>query len=151
VYVRRGAPPQFANPNGSVPAIDPMSLSNIWFLPSWGELARQQKLLAQVAESSNFRSPRRYADISDAELGQYAGRCALRQAPPVRGSSDWTCATSSQTRLFLVSPFHFPLMVDPTHYFHDASDAAALTARNMCNMVLLRSHLTNCEQDHASL
>jgi putative intracellular protease/amidase len=68
-----GAPPQFANPNGSVPAIDPMSLSNIWFLPSWGELAKQQKLLAQVAESSNFRSPRRYADISDAELGQYAG------------------------------------------------------------------------------
>lgn len=50
-----------------------MSLSNIWFLPGWGELAKQQKLLAQVAASTNFKSPRRYADISDAELGKYAG------------------------------------------------------------------------------
>jgi len=118
VYVSRGAPPQFANPNGSVPAIDPMSLSNIWFLPSWGELARQQKLLAQVAESSNFRSPRRYADISDAELGQYAGvflpggaRCARRLlcVEAVTGLAQPVLKLAS----FLYHPFTFRLWLTP--------------------------------------
>ncbi|KAK9831956.1 hypothetical protein WJX81_002916 [Elliptochloris bilobata] len=66
---------EFANPNGSAPALDPMSLSGVWFLPWVGELAVQQKLLAQVAESTNFKAPRRFADISDKELvsGMYAG------------------------------------------------------------------------------
>ena len=66
--------PQFANPNGSVPAIDPLSQMGIWFFPWFGELAVQQKLLAQVAETSNFKTPRRYSDISDKELsaGMYS-------------------------------------------------------------------------------
>lgn len=59
-----------------------MSLSNIWFLPAWGELGRQQKLLAQVAEASNYKTPRRYADISDAELDKYAGVFLPGGAPP---------------------------------------------------------------------
>ncbi len=118
LWVSCGAPPQFANPNGSVPAIDPMSLSNIWFLPSWGELARQQKLLAQVAESSNFRSPRRYADISDAELGQYAGvflpggaRCARRFL--CMGVVTQFAQSVLKFASFSYSPFTFRLWLTP--------------------------------------
>lgn len=65
--------PQFANPKGSTPAVDPMSISVVWFLPWFGELAKQQKLLAHVAETTNYKSPRRFADISDAELQAYSG------------------------------------------------------------------------------
>ena len=66
--------PQFANPNGSVPAIDPLSLMGIWFFPYFGESAKQQKMLAQVAETTNFKTPRRFSDISDKELtaGMYS-------------------------------------------------------------------------------
>ena len=57
-----------------MPAIDPLSLMSIWFFPSFGELAKQQKLLAQVAETTNFKTPRRFSDISDKELtaGMYS-------------------------------------------------------------------------------
>lgn len=65
---------EFANPQGNPPAMDPMSDSKIWFPLSLGaEKEHEKQLLERLGVEKNFKNPRRFADIGDQELVQYAG------------------------------------------------------------------------------
>lgn len=65
---------QFANPQGNAPALDPLSDTKMWFPLSLGaEKDREKQLLERLGVENNFKNPRRFADITDQELGRYAG------------------------------------------------------------------------------
>jgi putative intracellular protease/amidase len=65
---------EFANPQGNAPALDPLSDTKMWFPLSLGaEKDREKQLLERLGVENNFKNPRRFADITDQELGRYAG------------------------------------------------------------------------------
>lgn len=54
--------------------MDPMSDNKIWFPMSLGaEKEHEKQLLERLGVEKNFKNPRRFADIGDQELVQYAG------------------------------------------------------------------------------
>lgn len=74
--LKAGYEPTFANPTGQAAHMDPMSDSRIWFMPSLTpgeELERERQLIEQMRVEHNFSNPRKFSDISDAELEQFSG------------------------------------------------------------------------------
>ncbi|KAI9015385.1 class I glutamine amidotransferase-like protein [Hyaloraphidium curvatum] len=64
---------EFANPKGTMPASDPTSMSLLWYLGSSAARDKHKDLIERMKHEANFSSPRRFADISDAELEGFAG------------------------------------------------------------------------------
>ncbi|KAI5857153.1 ThiJ/PfpI family protein [Tricharina praecox] len=67
-----GYTPVFANADGSKPALDPLSDNALWFL-SFTEKAREKELLEKMAVERNFAQPKRFAELRDQQLQEFAG------------------------------------------------------------------------------
>lgn len=64
---------EFANPKGNAPAMDPLSDNAIWFFGNWKEKNREKELLERMGVEANFRKPRPFSSLTDADLARYAG------------------------------------------------------------------------------
>lgn len=63
----------FASPQGQEPQPDPNSESLLAFAGNFYERRRENELIERMKRENGFSSPRRFADISDEELQQFAG------------------------------------------------------------------------------
>ncbi|KAK3315728.1 ThiJ/PfpI family protein [Apodospora peruviana] len=63
----------FASPEGKEPTPDPLSLSLAAFAGNFYERQRELDLIERMKRENGFSHPRKFSEISDAELATYAG------------------------------------------------------------------------------
>ncbi|KAF2199082.1 ThiJ/PfpI family protein [Delitschia confertaspora ATCC 74209] len=63
----------FASPEGKEPKPDPNSETLLAFAGNFYERQRENELIERMKKENGFTSPRRFADISDEELKNFAG------------------------------------------------------------------------------
>ena len=65
--------PQFASPTGKAPSVDPLSESLLTYFGNWWSKRNDQQLLRRMELEGNFKAPRPFSSITDAELQSFDG------------------------------------------------------------------------------